>query len=73
MELLCPIEPLASSSGGLEVWGCKAGSGAAQVQWGWERVQSVTTHSSSSPCSRHLQVPEDGAAETGFRPRAGEG
>lgn len=66
MEPLCPIEPLASSSGGLEVWGCEAVSGAAQGRWGWEHVQLVTPHSFSSPRSRHLQVPEDGAAEAGL-------
>lgn len=40
---------------------------------GWERVWPVTPHSSSSFCSRHLQVPEGGAAEAGLRPCAGEG
>lgn len=66
MEPLCPIGPLASSSGGLEAWGCKAGSGVAQVWWGREHVQPVSPPSLFSPHSRHLQVPEDGAAEAGL-------
>lgn len=66
MEPLCPTEAVASSSGGFEAWGCKAGSGVTQVWWRWNCVWPVSPYSFFSPHSRHLQVPEDGAAEAGL-------
>lgn len=38
MKPLYPTETVASSSGGFEAWGHKAGSGTTQVWWGWTCV-----------------------------------